>query len=86
MSKDLAVEVFYDNTFCKWFPAHSIREVLDTIQRLEGKERIAELDYSYLVFQKTKCGQYKGMEGQSYHLVSRINSKGKEKSKFFQKG
>jgi hypothetical protein len=38
--KYLAVEIFYNNTFCKWFLAHSIKEVLETIQRLEGKELI----------------------------------------------
>jgi hypothetical protein len=42
--------------------------------------------YSYLVFQNSKDGKYKGMDGKSYHLVSRINSKGKEKPKFFQEG
>lgn len=84
--KDLAVEIFHNNTFCKWFPAHSIKEVLETIQRLEGKELIAEIEYSYLVFQNSKDGKYKGMDGKSYHLVSRINSKGKEKPKFFQEG
>ena len=80
------VEIFQNNRFLRWFPAQSFTEVLQTIQRLEGKINLADLAYSYLVFQETYGGSYKiSGSGKDYHLVSRINSNGNERPYFLKK-
>lgn len=82
MSKSLNVEIFCNNTFCQWFPDRSMKEVLEHISKYEGVQRLSDLKLSYLVFQKSDFGNYKGVYGK-YHRLCSINSTGKEKPKFF---
>ena len=82
MTKSLNVEIFKNNTFLQWFPATSIKDVLSFIARYEKIERMSDIKLSYLVFQQSNNGRYKGLSGR-YTKVCSIHATGNEKPKFF---
>lgn len=82
MGKSINVEIFCNGVFCQWFPARTMKEVLTQISKYEGVERLSDLKLSYLVFQKSDKGPYRGVYGR-YHKVCSINATGREKPKFF---
>ena len=82
MTKRLDVEIFHNNKFLQWFPASSIKEVLQVIARYENIERMEDITLSYLVFQQTDKGRYKGLAGR-YTKICSIHATGKEKPEFF---
>lgn len=86
MVKALNVEVFSDNKFCYCFPAFSIKDILLSISKDEGVERLSDLKKAYLIYQQSDKGSYKETGGtERYHKVCSINATGKERSKFFEK-
>lgn len=86
MVKVLNVEVFSDNKFCYCFPAFSMRDILLSISKDEGVERLSDLKKSYLIYQQSDKGSYKDIgETGRYYKVCSINATGKERSKFFEK-
>lgn len=87
MGKSIKVEIFCNGVFFQWFPARTMKEVLTQISKYEGVERLSDLKLSdlklsYLVFQKSDKGPYRGVYGR-YHKVCSINATGREKPKFF---
>lgn len=82
MTKNFNVEIFSNNTFLNWFPASSMKEVLNFIAKYEGVIRLSDLKLTYLIFQQTDHGVYQGLASR-YHRVCSIHATGKEKPKFF---
>ena len=78
------VEIFNNGKFWKWYPAATMKGVLDGIAHIEGAEKLCDLRLSYLVFQQSQAGRY-SLSGHRYHLACAINTTGKERPHFMEK-
>ena len=79
------VEIFNNGKFWKWYPADTMRGVLDDIAHIEGVEKLCDLRLSYLVFQQSKSGRYSlAIGGRRYHMACAINTTGKERPYFME--
>lgn len=78
------VEIFYNGKFWKWYPAATMKGVLDSIAHIEGAEKLCDLRLSYLVFQQSQAGRY-SLGGRRYHLACAVNTTGAERPYFMEK-
>lgn len=73
------VEIFHNGKFWKWYPAATMKGVLDGIAHIEGAEKLCDLRLSYLVFQRSANGSYTyAMDGENYHKACAVNATGAE--------
>lgn len=79
------VEIFSSGKFWKWYPADTMKGVLDNIAHIEGAEKLCDLRFSYLVFQQSQSGRYTSLGGRRYHMACAINTTGKERPYFMEK-
>lgn len=77
------VEIFNNGKFWKWYPAATMKNVLDSIAHIEGAEKLCDLRLSYLVFQQSQAGRY-AFAGKRYHLACAINTTGAERPYFME--
>lgn len=78
------VEIFSNGKFWKWYPAATMKGVLDGIAHIEGAEKLCDLRLSYLVFHQSQAGRY-ALGGRRYHLACAINTTGVERPYFMEK-